>query len=164
MNRIEGVSVRQLHAPSRAPELFVLVQRAFADLSIDPPSSVLRETTADIAARIASDIALIAEASGALIGCVFCTPRPASLYVGRLAVRDEWRGQGVASALLAGAKDLARQLGLSRVELSTRIALTRNIRLFEAHGFEITAAQTHAGFAVPTSYDMTLTLATGEVN
>lgn len=159
---VDSIAVRRLLEASRAPELLALVHAAFARLPIDPPSSVLKESVDDFAARIRADIALISEADSVLVGCVFCTRRSDSLYIGRLTVREDWRRRGVAGALLNAAKDQARALGLRRLELSTRIALTGNIRLFAAHGFTITAAQRHAGFEAPTSYDMALELASGE--
>lgn len=144
---------------SRIGELHRLVTAAFAGLPIDPPSSVLKETAADFLDRLKNETAIVATAGDdTLVGSVFCAKRERSLYVGRLAVRNDFRRQGVASALLDAAKREGRRLGLERLTLSTRIALESNVALFRKHGFQVVAEQSHAGFWQPTSYEMELVL------
>lgn len=143
---------------SRVEELHSLVVAAFRDLPIDPPSGVLKETVDDFRERLKTERALVVEVEGALIGGVFCATRQDSLYVGRLAVRDDFKRKGVASALLDAAKAEARRLGFQRITLSSRIALKSNIALFRKHGFVVVAEQSHPGFSHPTSYDMELKL------
>jgi ribosomal protein S18 acetylase RimI-like enzyme len=140
---------------SRAAELLAFTRAVFAELDIDPPSSVLKETEGDFAARLADDICFIIEDNGRPIGSVFCECEGAdALYIGRLAVAPEWRRRGVAGALVDAAKAEARRMGLARVTLGARIALPDNVSLFKRHGFVVTAEKAHAGFAHPTSYDM----------
>lgn len=143
---------------ARVGELHGLVVAAFRDLPIDPPSSVLKESEADFLARIETETAFVAEADGALVGSVFCAREHDSLYIGRLAVREDFRKRGVASALLEAAKADAIRRGIGRLTLATRIALAGNVALFRKHGFVVVAEQTHAGFSHPTSYDMELVL------
>lgn len=143
---------------SRIDELHSLTVAAFRDLPIDPPSGVLKETVDDFRERLKTETALVVEVEGALIGGVFCATRQASLYVGRLAVREDFKRKGVASALLDAAKAEARRLGFQRVTLSSRIALKSNIALFMKHGFVVVAESSHPGFSHPTSYDMELKL------
>lgn len=143
---------------ARIEELHRLVVAAFRDLPIDPPSSVLRESADDFLARLKTETALVAEAEGVLVGSVFCAERDGALYIARLAVRDDFRRKGVASALLRAAKAEAARRAMGRLTLATRIALTSNIALFRKHGFVVVAQQTHAGFSYPTSYDMELAL------
>ena len=141
---------------ARVDELLALVHGAFRDLPIDPPSSVLKETAADFAARLTSETAFAAQAEGRLIGSVFCAPQADALYIARLAVAPQWRRRGVASALMEAAKVQAQRVGAARITLRARIALASNVALFRRHGFAVTGAQCHPGFTTPTSYDMEL--------
>src|SRR5215213_7267587 len=149
-------SVRQFSDATRLEELHRFVQDAFRDLPIDPPSSALKETVADFAARLQS--IFIASAEDELIGSIFCTPKEDALYIGRLAVRPDWQRRGVASALVDAAKAEARRRGAKRITLGARIALPGNVALFRRHGFVIVRETCHAGFTTPTSYDMELVL------
>ena len=154
-----GYSVERFSDASRLEELHRFVQDAFLGLPIDPPSSALKETVADFAARQQTDIIFVARDADALIGSIFCTPQDDALYIGRLAVHPEWRRRGVASALVDAAKDEARQRGAQRMTLGARIALPGNVALFRRHGFAIVRETCHAGFTTPTSYDMELVFA-----
>ena len=155
------LSVRRLADPARAGELLAVTHEAFRDLPIDPPSSVLKETAADFAARLQAETCFVIERGGTLIGSVFCMPQGDALYIGRLAVARDWRRRGIASALIGTAIDEARRIGVSRITLKARIALASNIALFRRHGFVITGEETHAGFSAPTSYAMELRLSGG---
>ena len=153
-----GYSVQRFADATRLEELHRFVHAAFRDLPIDPPSSALKETVADVAARLQSDAIFVALDAGALIGCVFCTPDQDALYIGRLAVRSDWRRRGIAGALIDAAKDEARRRGAKRITLGARIALSGNVALFRRHGFVVVREICHPGFTTPTSYDMELAL------
>ena len=155
----EGYSVHRFSDATRLGELHRFVQDAFRNLPIDPPSSSLKETLADFAARLQSDTIFVASDASALIGSIFCTPDDDALYVGRLAVKPDWRRRGVASALVDAAKAEAHRRGAKRMTLGARIALPGNVALFRRHGFVIVRKTCHAGFTTPTSYDMELALA-----
>ena len=66
--------------------------------------------------------------------------RPRRRHVGQLgmAVRDDWQGQGVGTALMQAAIDLADNwLNLTRLELEVFVDNTPAIRLYEKFGFNI---------------------------
>jgi predicted N-acetyltransferase YhbS len=155
---VDAFAIRRFHDASRIEELIALVHGAFRDLPIDPPSSVLKETAADFAARLKSDTCFAVEADGAFIGSVFCTPQEDALYIGRLAVHARWRRRGIANALVEAAKAEARRIGAKRMTLGCRIVLAGNLALFRRHGFVVVAETCHPGFTTPTSYDMELRL------
>jgi len=55
-----------------------------------------------------------------------------------MAVRDDWQGQGVGTALMQAAVDLAdKWLNLRRLELEVYTDNTPAIRLYEKFGFTI---------------------------
>lgn len=139
-------------------ELLALTHAAFADPPIVPPSSVLRETADDFVRRLQTETCWVARSGPELVGSVFCARRDDALYIGRLAVRGDWRRRGVASALTEAALAQARAIGLARVTLSARIALPGNVALFRRFGFAIVAERCHPGFTQPTFYDMELRL------
>jgi GNAT superfamily N-acetyltransferase len=154
-----GYSIQRFSDGARLEELHRFVQDLFRDLPIDPPSSALKETLADFAARLETDTIFVALDAGVLIGSIFCTPDADALYIGRLAVRPDRRGRGVASALVDAAKAEARRRGARRIMLGARIALPGTVALFRRHGFVIVRETCHPGFTMPTSYDMELVLA-----
>jgi putative acetyltransferase len=66
--------------------------------------------------------------------------RPRRHHVGQIgmAVRDDWQGKGVGTALMQTAIDMADNwLNLTRLELGVFVDNTPGIRLYEKFGFEI---------------------------
>lgn len=131
--------------------LLRLIQTAFAymDGRIAPPSSMHRLTAATLAAT--ADPVEIWAIGQPPIACVVLTPRPDSLYIGKLAVAAAQRGRGHARSLIARAEASARARNLAWLELETRIELTENHALFRAMGFKEVGRSAHPGFTVPTS-------------
>ena len=133
------------------PHLRDLIARAFAGMDgrINPPSSVHHLTASDIAAQAVSGEVWVIGAPA--VACVFLTPLPDKLYLGKLAVDPAVQRMGYAGRLLAVAEARAHELGLPALELSTRIELTENHATFRGLGFVQTGMSSHAGFDRPTT-------------
>lgn len=136
--------------------LLALLREAFAfmDGRIDPPSSLARMRTDDLRAKARDETLILATLDGALVGCAFAAVRADCVYVGKVAVAQRLRRQGVARALLAEAQALAQAQGRGWLELQTRVELVENHRCFAALGFREVARTAHAGHARPTSITM----------
>jgi GNAT superfamily N-acetyltransferase len=136
--------------PALWPAVLALLRAEFAYMEgrIDPPSSLRDLTPAalDDQAR-KGEIWLV----GAPVACVFLTPKPGMLYVGKLAVAASHRGRGLARLLIDHAAVRARALDLPVLELQTRVELVTNQAAFLAMGFDEVGRTAHPGFERPTS-------------
>ena len=141
------------------PHLHDLIVHAFAPMDgrIDPPSSAHHLTAADIAAQAASGEVWVIGAPA--VACVFLTPRPHALYLGKLAVDPAVQRMGYGRRLIGVAELRAHELGLPALELWTRIELTENHATFRALGFVQSGTHAHAGFNRPTTLIFTKRLA-----
>ncbi|WP_172300222.1 GNAT family N-acetyltransferase [Pseudoruegeria sp. HB172150] len=138
------------------PSLLALIQAEFAYMEgrIDPPSSMHRLTPEAIAAQAETGEIWVIEHGGTPAACIFLTPQPPALYLGKLAVSSNHRGQGLARRLIGTAETRARALGLTALKLQTRVELTENHAAFTALGFAITGTTAHEGYDRPTSLTM----------
>ncbi|MBF9029925.1 GNAT family N-acetyltransferase [Rhodobacterales bacterium HKCCE3408] len=119
---------------------------------IDPPSSMHRLTVADIATTCREgEVWAIGRPP---VACIFLTPKPDALYLGKLAVAETARGQGLARLLVDLAAERAAERGLGWLELQTRVELTQNHATFARLGFVKTAETAHDGYDRPTSITM----------
>jgi GNAT superfamily N-acetyltransferase len=130
-----------------------LIRSAFAAQSrrTTPPSSALLETGQSIAAKIAEGGGFGAFEGGALIAVALWSMNGDALHVARVSVAPEARGRGVARSLIAACEKEARQRGLRRITLKTRLELPENERLFERCGFARREVEAHPGFEGPTT-------------
>jgi GNAT superfamily N-acetyltransferase len=131
--------------------LVALIRGAFAGMEgrIDPPSSVHRLSAADLARQAQEGEIWVC--GWPPVACVVLTPAPGHLYLGRLAVAEDWRGRGLARALVDQAEQRARALALPELRLQTRVELLENHAAFEAMGFTHLGSTAHPGHARPTS-------------
>jgi GNAT superfamily N-acetyltransferase len=104
---------------------------AYMDGRVDPPSSMGRLTVAELASG-PGEVWVIGSPP---VAGVVLTPKRGSLYIGKLAVSTVERGKGLARELIDQAAARATELGLSMLELETRVELTENHRTFESMGF-----------------------------
>jgi ribosomal protein S18 acetylase RimI-like enzyme len=138
-------------APYDWSALLALIRAEFSGMEgrIDPPSSMHRLTAETIAEQATkAEVWVIGTPPRA---CVFLTPQADALYIGKLAVRADQRRLGLARALLTCAESRARALGLSVLELDTRVELVENHATFRALGFTEVGRKSHAGFTRATS-------------
>lgn len=137
--------------PALWPAILALLHDAFAymDGRIDPPSSLHALTPQSLTDQTTQgEIWTLGQPP---IACVFLTPKPQALYIGKLAVAASHRRQGLARQLIDLAETRARALHLPALELQTRIELTENHATFRALGFTQVARSAHPGYARPTS-------------
>jgi GNAT superfamily N-acetyltransferase len=141
----------QCLAPYDWATLLALIRTSFAGMEgrIDPPSSMHDLTPDSIEAHATNAEVWAIGAPPA--ACVFLTPLPHALYVGKLAVIETHRRKGLARLLIDLAETRARALHLPCLELQTRIELTENHATFQSLGFTEHARTAHAGYASPTS-------------
>ena len=144
-----------------AAGIAAVIQAAFAAYEgrLVPPPGALREDAASVAARLRTQAGFVVRRNGGIVGCAFAERRGDALDLGRLAVRPEARGRGVAGTLIRRIEAEARGQGLARVTLGVRLAFADNIRLFERHGFREVAREAHPGFTEPTIMRMEKRLA-----
>lgn len=132
--------------------LLALLREAFAymDGRIDPPSSLHALDPAKLAAKAAAEELILAFLDGRLVGCLFAAPRGDALYLGKIAVKPDLRGRGIARRMFEMAEASARARGFAALELQARIELTENHRTFTALGFQKTCVGSHPGYTRPT--------------
>lgn len=131
-----------------------LIRAEFASMEgrIDPPSSMHRLTEAGVTRQAETGEVWVIGPAQAPLACLFLTPKPGALYLGKLAVAGDARGQGHARRLVALAEDRARALGLAALELQTRIELTENHAAVTRLGFVCVGGTAHPGYDRVTSW------------
>jgi ribosomal protein S18 acetylase RimI-like enzyme len=142
---------------SDALEIAKTIAAAFEQYrgNLVPESGAFRETAEGIAAELKTGAgAIVAERNGVMLGCVMTKSLEGDLYLGRLSVRPEARGLGLAKRLVAAVEDDARARGLPGVRLGVRIALPYNQQLFSSLGYREISREAHPGFEYPTSINM----------
>jgi GNAT superfamily N-acetyltransferase len=130
-----------------------LIRTAFAaqNRPTSPPSSALLETGPAIAAKIAEGGGFGAFEAGALIAAALWRIDGDALHVARVSVAPQARGRGIAHSLVTACEKEARERGVRRMTLKTRLELPENERLFERCGFVRLEVEAHPGFAAPTT-------------
>ena len=132
-------------------QVLALIRAAFADMAgrIDPASSAQHLALADLTAQAAmGEVRVIGDP---VCAAVILTPRPDSLYPGKLAVAALARGKGPGRRLVETAVARARALGLPAVTLQVRVELTQNQAAFAAPGFAETGRTARPGHDQPTA-------------
>ncbi|WP_134495511.1 GNAT family N-acetyltransferase [Microvirga pakistanensis] len=150
------IKIRQALA-SDAALIARLIRSAFAQqpVVLQPTPSALSVTPSKIKHHFQENgggavASLISEE----VGCCLWSLKGNDMHLTRLAVSPKWRRRGIASSLLHYAGEAARNAKVTRMTLSTRLALTGNRRLFASIGFREVAFHTHPGFDTPTAVEL----------
>ncbi len=153
MTRAAVPEVRRAGPATRWEAVIALLRQSFAFMErrIDPPSSLTRMTAADLAEMAERGGALVAEAGGRPVACLFAEPEGDALSLSKIAVADAWRGKGLARALIHAAEAEARARGLAALVLQSRVELTETHAAFAALGFVPIGTTAHPGYDRPTS-------------
>lgn len=139
-------------ADADIPRLVEVIRASFAEYEgrLDPPSSAERKTVEIVQQELVGGGAFVAEADRVIVGCVLYHPHPDYVYLDRLSVLPDFRRRGIAGTLIQAVETRTRTLGLSRVRLSVRLALTENRSYYERLGYMLLRYGTHAGYTSPT--------------
>jgi ribosomal protein S18 acetylase RimI-like enzyme len=129
-------SIQRWTSSDRLDDIMAMIHGAFAGLQ--PPSGVLKETVADLAARQRDGLVLVAQSGERFIGSVFCARKDDALYLTRLATAPDWRRRGIGRALMAAAESEARAGGARRLTLRVRVTLPDNLAYFRKLAFVVT--------------------------
>ena len=138
MRATPAFTISRWTSPERLDDIMAMVHSAFAEFQ--PPSGVLSETAANLAARQRSGFVLVAQTGDEFIGSLFCELKGDALYLTRMATAPARRKAGIGRALLKAADDEARRLGLKRLALRVRVTLPGNLAYFSRAGFAETGA------------------------
>jgi len=143
---------RLTDADDFGPAIAVL-RAAFASMDgvIDPPSSLTRQSDADLRAEGLRNEFWVMEDLGRPVATMMLTPKADHLYLGKLATDASFRRQGLGRQMVRHALARARALGLPEVRLQVRVELADNHATYLALGFTEVDRTAHAGYVRPTS-------------
>ncbi len=118
--------------------------------TIGVPFSSVQEVREELAQERDGSFPLVACVGGEIVGqltlMVYMNPRTSHSGHFGIAVRDDWRGKGVGTALMEACVDLADNwLDLTRLDLRVYTDNAPAIALYQKFGFEIEG--THRRFA-----------------
>ena len=105
----------------------------------DPENAILRQ----------GGQILFAIVEGFPVGCCALIPHgPAAYEIGKMAVREDYQGQGIGRKLMEAAIEAGRSLGARQLYLETHHSLDPALRLYESVGF----IRLPAGERAPSQY------------
>ena len=113
---------------------------------LDPPSGAHKESAEQLARKLNHARSILALVESIPAGCVIYEPSDDMLLLGRLAVLPEFRGRGVATALVADVEQRAVAAGATRVRLGVRVALPALRAWYERLGYRLVEERRHEGY------------------
>jgi ribosomal protein S18 acetylase RimI-like enzyme len=150
----------RLASENDAPVIVDVMRRAFVEYAtrLDPPSGVHKESVESVRSKMNTGQWVLAEDGGKVMGCVWWENRGEYAYVGRLAVPPEFRGKGIANALMDHVEARVREENVPCVRLGVRIVLEHLHGMYERRGYRIVEYHTHEGYDTPTYVTMEKTV------
>jgi GNAT superfamily N-acetyltransferase len=135
-----------------APRAASLIRAAFSAQGplTTPPSSALTESAGIVERKLLEGGGAGAFVGDELIGLILWAPDGDALYLGRLAVEPERRGQGLGARLLALGETEALRRGFVKTRLRVRLELPLNRKFLARLGYEQVSAGAHPGHDHPT--------------
>ena len=127
-------------SPGQAVLVHRIMQTAFAEYAgqLNPPSPCHTETIVDVAEAIHKGGAVLAWKDGVAVGSARYAFHEGSFYVGRVSVLPDYRGMGIASAMMDHLEQIALDYGYEQMQLCSRLNLPKYIGLYQRMGFNIT--------------------------
>ncbi|MBB3111912.1 ribosomal protein S18 acetylase RimI-like enzyme [Paenibacillus phyllosphaerae] len=141
MGTSANISIR-LATAQECELVLQLVLNAFREYEgiLIPPSGALRETADSIRAKMEQQGgAVIAEAkdSGLPLGAALYRFVDQHLYIGRVSVIPQGRGQGAGVAMMRALEQLAIDHGIEETRVSVRCSLPGNVAFYERLSYEV---------------------------
>src|SRR5262249_31784571 len=102
--------------------------------------------SADFAAAVAANHAVVVEAAGAIVAYMIAWPESEGYFIDNIAVDPAWHGQGLGRTVIDHAVDEAKRHGLSSLRLYTNVAMAENLSMYAHLGFVETDRATEQGF------------------
>ena len=135
----------RLASHEELPIVHALMLEAFEEFrdKLDPPTGALKETLADVEAAATQGGAFLAFWDGLPVGTGRYLFQGDHVYCGRLAVKPDYRGRGIAKALLDRIEQVAKEAGYPEVRLATREVMQDNVRLYTSRGYEVVEVSEH---------------------
>jgi GNAT superfamily N-acetyltransferase len=139
----------------QAGEVRRIMQVAFEEYRgrLVPPSEALTETIEEVCTAISGGGAFLAFAGEVAVGSARYRLFPGYAYAERVAVLPEYRGKGVAVALMGAFKEAIRSLGVREARVGVRASLPSNLRFYENLGYRALVSRPY-----PTGTDFEITL------
>jgi putative acetyltransferase len=156
MTRRHDIIVREFRPDDATPIVAILNQRDVAAQMLQVPYTTVAERIDRFGAN-ASTRSLVAEVEGEVVGCLVMTfgaRRRSHTGSFGMGVHEAWQGQGIGSALVAGAVDLADNwYNLRRLEIEVFADNEPAIRLYRRYGFEVEGTMRDYAFRLGTYAD-----------
>lgn len=131
--------------PNEGELVYDIMQAAFAEYIgiLDPPSAVHTETLEDVERAIEEGGAVLAWLDGVAVGSARYLFHDDACYIGRVSVLPGHRGLGIASAMVGYIEETAIEQGCKQMEITVRLILESNVRLYERLGYRVSEVYQH---------------------